>query len=105
MGRVQRGQRGLAMGKYIENPRDEAEPSLRSNASRYPRSVAAHRPRFGPNFSLNHLDAHCWSVGPKNRVHEVLAGKGQLTMAVIRRLLRLGISASSLVGQPEPIAA
>ncbi len=44
-------------------------------------------------------------IGPTNRVYEVLAGKRQLTMAMIRRLLTLGIPASSLVGQPEPVAA
>jgi HTH-type transcriptional regulator/antitoxin HigA len=44
-------------------------------------------------------------IGPRNRVYEVLNGKRALTMQMIRRLLTLGIPASSLVGQPEPIEA
>lgn len=44
-------------------------------------------------------------VGPRNRVYEVLAGTRPLTMPMIRRLLTLGIPASSLVGQPEPVGA
>lgn len=44
-------------------------------------------------------------IGPRNRVYEVLNGTRPLTMHMIRRLLTLGIPASSLVGKPEPIAA
>jgi HTH-type transcriptional regulator/antitoxin HigA len=44
-------------------------------------------------------------IGPLNRVYEVLARKRPLTLRMIRRLLTLGIPASSLVGQPEPVAA
>ncbi|MBU1358579.1 MAG: transcriptional regulator [Gammaproteobacteria bacterium] len=44
-------------------------------------------------------------IGPTNRVYEILAGRRPLTMPMIRRLLTLGIPASSLVGQPEPVAA
>ena len=44
-------------------------------------------------------------IGPLNRVYEVLARKRPLTLHMIRRLLTLGIPASSLVGQPEPVAA
>jgi len=44
-------------------------------------------------------------IGPRHRVYEVLNGKRPLTMSMIRRLMTLGIPASSLVGQPEPIAA
>lgn len=44
-------------------------------------------------------------IGPRNRVYEVLSGSRPLTMHMIRRLLTLGIPASSLVGQPEPVAA
>jgi HTH-type transcriptional regulator/antitoxin HigA len=44
-------------------------------------------------------------IGPRNRVYEVLNGTRPLTMHMIRRLLTLGIPASSLVGQPEPVAA
>ena len=42
-------------------------------------------------------------IGPRNRVYEVLNRKRPLTMPMIRRLLTLGIPASSLVGQPEPV--
>ena len=42
------------------------------------------------------------SIGPRNRVCEVLNGTRSLTMPMIRRLLTRGIPASSLVGQPEP---
>ena len=44
-------------------------------------------------------------IGPRHRVYEVLIGKRPLTMPMIRRLLTLGIPASSLVGQPEPVPA
>jgi HTH-type transcriptional regulator/antitoxin HigA len=44
-------------------------------------------------------------IGPRHRVYEVLNGKRPLTMPMIRRLLNLGIPASSLVGQPEPVEA
>ena len=44
-------------------------------------------------------------IGPRHRVYEVLNGKRPLTMPMIRRLMTLGIPASSLVGQPEPVAA
>ena len=44
-------------------------------------------------------------IGPRNRVYEVLNGTWPLTMSMIRRLLALGIPASSLVGQPEPVEA
>ena len=44
-------------------------------------------------------------IGPRNRVYEVLNGTRLLTMSMIRRLLTLGIPASSLVGQPEPVEA
>ncbi len=44
-------------------------------------------------------------IGPRHRVYEVLNGKRPLTMPMIRRLLTLGIPASSLVGQPEAVAA
>jgi len=44
-------------------------------------------------------------IGPRNRVYEVLKGTRPLTMPMIRRLLTLGIPASSLVGQPEPVEA
>ena len=37
------------------------------------------------------------------RVSEILSGKRQLTMAMVRRLLTLGIPAASLVGRPEPV--
>ncbi|WP_234265207.1 helix-turn-helix domain-containing protein [Hydrogenophaga sp. NFH-34] len=40
-------------------------------------------------------------IGPKNRVYEVLSGKRALTIHMARRLLTLGIPASSLLGQPE----
>jgi len=42
-------------------------------------------------------------IGPRHRVYEVLAGSRPLTMPMIRRLLSLGIPASSLVGKPEPV--
>jgi len=42
-------------------------------------------------------------IGPRNRVYDVLGGKRPLTMPMIRRLLTLGIPASSLVGQPLPV--
>jgi HTH-type transcriptional regulator/antitoxin HigA len=44
-------------------------------------------------------------IGPRHRVYEVLNRKRPLTMPMIRRLMTLGIPASSLVGQPEPVAA
>lgn len=44
-------------------------------------------------------------IGPRNRVYEVLSGKRALSMAMIRRLLTLGIPAASLVGLPEPVEA
>lgn len=44
-------------------------------------------------------------IGPRHRVYEVLNGKRPLTMPMIRRLMTLGIPATSLVGQPEPVAA
>lgn len=43
-------------------------------------------------------------IGPTNRVYEVLNGTRPLTMHMIRRLLNLGIPASSLVGKPEPVS-
>jgi len=43
-------------------------------------------------------------IGPRHRVYEVLTGKRPLTMHMIRRLMTLGIPASSLVGKPEPVA-
>ena len=39
-------------------------------------------------------------IGPRSRVYEVLNGRRSLTLAMIRRLLTLGIPASSLVGAP-----
>ena len=42
-------------------------------------------------------------IGPRSRVYEVLNGRRPLTLAMIRRLLTLGIPASSLVGVPVPI--
>ena len=44
-------------------------------------------------------------IGPRSRVYEVLNGRRPLTLAMIRRLLTLGIPASSLVGAPVPIGA
>lgn len=44
-------------------------------------------------------------IGPRHRVYEVLNGKRPLTMHMIRRLMTLGIPASSLIGKPEPVAA
>ena len=44
-------------------------------------------------------------IGPRNRVYEVLNGTRPLTMPMTRRLLTLGIPASSLVGQPVPVEA
>lgn len=44
-------------------------------------------------------------IGPRHRVYEVLNGKRPLTLPMIRRLMTLGIPASSLVGQPEPATA
>ena len=44
-------------------------------------------------------------IGPRHRVYEVLAGSRSLTMPMIRRLLTLGIPASSLVGKPQPVDA
>lgn len=44
-------------------------------------------------------------IGPRHRVYEVLNGKRPLTLHMIRRLLTLGIPATSLVGKPEPVAA
>ena len=42
-------------------------------------------------------------ISPRHRVYEVLAGSRPLTMHMIRRLLTLGIPASSLVGKPQTI--
>lgn len=42
-------------------------------------------------------------LGSRPRVSEILSGKRQLTMAMVRRLLTLGIPAASLVGRPEPV--
>lgn len=42
-------------------------------------------------------------IGPRHRVYEVLNGTRPLTMPMIRRLLTLGIPASSLVGKPQPV--
>ena len=42
-------------------------------------------------------------IGPSNRVYEVLNGKRQLSMDMVRRLLTLGIPASSLIGSPMPV--
>lgn len=39
-------------------------------------------------------------IGPRSRVYEVLNGRRPLTMVMVRRLLALGIPASSLVGVP-----
>ena len=39
-------------------------------------------------------------IGPRSRVYEVLNGRRPLTMVMVRRLLTLGIPASSLVGAP-----
>lgn len=44
-------------------------------------------------------------IGPTNRVYEVLKGTRPVTMHMVRRLIGLGIPASSLVGEPEPVAA
>lgn len=44
-------------------------------------------------------------IGPRHRIYEVLNGTRPLTLHMIRRLLTLGIPASSLVGQPEPAEA
>lgn len=44
-------------------------------------------------------------IGPKHRVYEVLAGTRPVTMHMIRRLVTLGIPASSLIGEPEPVPA
>jgi HTH-type transcriptional regulator/antitoxin HigA len=44
-------------------------------------------------------------IGPRHRVYEVLNGTRPLTLHMIRRLLTLGIPASSLIGRPEPVAA
>lgn len=44
-------------------------------------------------------------IGPRHRVYEILNRTRPLTMHMIRRLLTLGIPASSLVGQPEPVEA
>lgn len=44
-------------------------------------------------------------IGTRARVSEILSGKRPLTMAMVRRLMTLGIPAQSLVGQPQPIAA
>lgn len=40
-------------------------------------------------------------IGPPNRVYEVLNGTRQLSLAMIRRLMTLGIPAEVLVGQEE----
>jgi HTH-type transcriptional regulator/antitoxin HigA len=59
-----------------------------------------------------HMDSTGFSVadlvpyiGPRHRVYEVLNGTRPLTLHMIRRLLTLGIPASSLIGRPEPVAA
>lgn len=44
-------------------------------------------------------------IGPRHRVYEVLNRKRPLTMPMIRRLMSLGIPASSLVGAPLAAAA
>jgi HTH-type transcriptional regulator / antitoxin HigA len=44
-------------------------------------------------------------IGARHRVYEVLNRKRPLTMAMIRRLMSLGIPASSLVGVPIAVAA
>ena len=41
-------------------------------------------------------------IGPPNRVYEVLNGTRQLSLAMIRRLMTLGIPAEVLVGRKEP---
>lgn len=38
-------------------------------------------------------------IGPRNRVYEVLAGTRNLSLAMIRRLVTLGIPADVLIGQ------
>lgn len=42
-------------------------------------------------------------IGPPNRVYEVLNGTRQLSLAMIRRLMTLGIPAEVLVGGSEAI--
>ena len=42
-------------------------------------------------------------IGPPNRVYEVLNGTRQLSLAMIRRLMTLGIPAEVLVGGREPV--
>lgn len=42
-------------------------------------------------------------IGPPNRVYEVLNGTRQLSLAMIRRLMTLGIPAEVLVGGSEPV--
>lgn len=44
-------------------------------------------------------------IGPRHRIYEVLNHKRPLTMPMIRRLMSLGIPASSLVGKPEAVTA
>jgi HTH-type transcriptional regulator/antitoxin HigA len=43
-------------------------------------------------------------IGARHRVYEVLGGKRALTLAMIRRLMALGIPAASLVGRAEAVA-
>jgi len=43
-------------------------------------------------------------IGARNRVYEVLARKRPLSLAMIRRLVTLGIPAASLVGREDPMA-
>jgi HTH-type transcriptional regulator/antitoxin HigA len=42
-------------------------------------------------------------IGPPNRVYEVLNGTRQLSLAMIRRLMTLGIPAEVLVGHEAPM--
>lgn len=49
-------------------------------------------------------------IGPRNRVYEVLKGTRALSLAMIRRLVTLGIPAESLIGKadvshPAPVPA
>ena len=39
-------------------------------------------------------------IGPRHRVYEVLNGTRPVTMHMIRRLVKLGIPAASLIGEP-----
>jgi HTH-type transcriptional regulator/antitoxin HigA len=42
-------------------------------------------------------------IGPHNCVDEVLSGKRPLSMSMVRRLMTLGIPASSLIRPAEPV--